>query len=519
MEMAMTDAWRPSGRVWLAAGFLLLAPTSWIACRDGASITAPNGAGATVVVSDPALAGPQTTAAAAGRSRNAVGVADAEVAYVSLPPASLSDAALATVINTSTNARSTVTLIDGGFDPLAIVAAVGDTISVQVEGGREEPMKLVVPARRPPQVVRPYPSGGKRDVALNSRILIVFSEPIDRQSVNSSTVQLLRAGTVVPGSLEFGDIAGLTVSFRPDAPLVANADYEIVVSDNVRDRSGDHLVSPVTVTFTTSASAGASPSLERIAFYDVQAIYVINADGSGLVKLIDGESPDFSVTHPAWSPDAAKITFGASRNGNWDVYVMNADGSNVTRLTTDPSVDFAPDWSRDGKQIVFSSTRDGWRHIYVMNADGTDVKRVTNDPANDNNPVWSPDGTKIAFASDRDEPGNTEIYVMNADGSSIKRLTVDPDPNDMPDWSPDGSRIAYHRFEPLGTGAVYVMNSDGSGVSRLTDGGGAPSWSPDGKHIVYSGIFLYIMNPNGSGAKKITFSAGFEPAWAPRDPQ
>src|SRR5881394_531409 len=254
----------------------------------------------------------------------------------------------------------------------------------------------------------------------------------------------MHADVVVPGRVEIDDM-GLTIGFVPDTPLLEGTDYEIIVSETVRDLDGEHLQSPVRAAFTTSESA---LSVQRIAFFGPRAIYVMNTDGSGTQKLIDGESSTtFSVTHPAWSPDGSKIAFAATRNGNWDIYVMNADGSNVTRLTTDPANDVAPDWSRDGKQIVFTSTRgEGWRDIYVMNVDGTNVKRLTSDPASDNNPVWSPDGSKIAFSSDRVGGGDTEIYVMNADGSGMTRLTFDPGPNDMPDWSPDGALIAYHRF-------------------------------------------------------------------------
>ncbi|NIR36917.1 MAG: hypothetical protein GWN79_09475, partial [Actinobacteria bacterium] len=53
-----------------------------------------------------------------------------------------------------------------------------------------------------------------------------------------------------------------------------------------------------------------------------------------------------------------------------DLYLMNADGTGVVRLTTDPSGDFDPDWSPDGSRIAFWSRRDGNPEIYVMNADG-----------------------------------------------------------------------------------------------------------------------------------------------------
>jgi TolB protein len=37
--------------------------------------------------------------------------------------------------------------------------------------------------------------------------------------------------------------------------------------------------------------------------------------------------------------------FGSGRGNNRDIYVMNADGSDVIRLTDNPADDVSPDWS------------------------------------------------------------------------------------------------------------------------------------------------------------------------------
>ena len=41
----------------------------------------------------------------------------------------------------------------------------------------------------------------------------------------------------------------------------------------------------------------------------------------------------------------AKIAFVSERDGNEEIYVMDADGSNVVRLTDDPARDAEPSWS------------------------------------------------------------------------------------------------------------------------------------------------------------------------------
>jgi len=221
------------------------------------------------------------------------------------------------------------------------------------------------------------------------------------------------------------------------------------------------------VRLTNSPGYDAEPALSRdgskIAFVSFRegtyccGIYVMNAaDGGGLVHLPPGRAP-------AWSPDGSKIAFTRYGANASDIYVMNADGSGIVQLTNTPGNDDQPAWSPDGSKIAFSSTRDGNHEIYVMNAtDGSGLVRLTNDPLWDDHPAWSPDGAKIAFSK------YSTIYVMNAtDGSGLVRLTTGWD--DDPTWSPDGSQIAFTRRTDDGNSDIYVMNaSDGSGIGRLT---------------------------------------------------
>ena len=79
----------------------------------------------------------------------------------------------------------------------------------------------------------------------------------------------------------------------------------------------------------------------------------MNTDGSGLTALTHGST--FGDILPAWSPDGEKIAFvRIAPIGNKDIYVVNADGTNVVRLTTAPSFEGTPAWSPDGRTIAFT---------------------------------------------------------------------------------------------------------------------------------------------------------------------
>ncbi len=246
--------------------------------------------------------------------------------------------------------------------------------------------------------------------------------------------------------------------------------------------------------------------------------------------LTHGEGANYQ---PRWSPDGRHIAFGSTRSGFEELYVMNADGTGVVKLTHSRGFIDAVSWSPDGMQIAFSSSAAGLTgplgvihspaDIYIARADGTEARRLTRDGGHNWGPVWSPDGSRIVFDSDLGGP--YQVWVMAADGSAQHPLTSEGQ-NGAPDWSPDGSQIIFHseRDYPGGyAAAIYLMNADGSSQRRLIDGDGArPRWSRDGRWIAFEsgrggGYGIYVMHPDGAALTRLTRDGAltFNPAWGP----
>ena len=235
-------------------------------------------------------------------------------------------------------------------------------------------------------------------------------------------------------------------------------------------------------------------------------IETANPDGSEVVRLTDGVNDSWA----SWSPDGTKLVFSSTRYDPsiegcepgvpheyrcpTDIYVMNVDGSNVVRLTDDPAGEFMPRWSPDASQIAF--VREGdlgagtSEAIYTMRPDGTDVRQVSSgDRGSDFWPSWSPDGSRIVFAAIRAEDWG--IWVVEADGSNERLILGGTGAGyiDNPVWSPDGKLIAFvgnlsvDDYSP--EDALYVMRPDGSNVTPIADAPGIGvagdlAWQPMG---------------------------------------
>lgn len=194
------------------------------------------------------------------------------VTFVSLAPGAVPAGTTGTIRNLRNGESRSLTLVDGGFDPVAVPAAAGDTlaITISLSGGVLNLTKAIVPISQPPRVVRTSPPKGQTDVAINATMAVIFSEPVDPATVDDGSIQLTGGGASVAGTLHPLAPPSIGVEFVPSSPLSPLTAYELVLTDRIKDLDGEPLEAPGLIAFTTTAAA--QPPVELAGAWTLKAI-------------------------------------------------------------------------------------------------------------------------------------------------------------------------------------------------------------------------------------------------------
>jgi TolB protein len=187
-------------------------------------------------------------------------------------------------------------------------------------------------------------------------------------------------------------------------------------------------------------------------------IYTMRAsDGGDLREVIGTPQSGAYVLYPRFSPDGSRIAFAAVQFFEWDhrgaaqgngaIYVVNADGTGLRRLTPwGFLLDYVVEWSPDGNQLVMqSSWRQGNRpSLSIVNADGSDLHRLTDEaplapgqPFQASfSPTWSPDGSLIMFDCAPGELSFWDFCTIRPDGTGRTLVRSTPEFEHRPAWQP-----------------------------------------------------------------------------------
>lgn len=274
-------------------------------------------------------------------------------------------------------------------------------------------------------------AGGVAHVQINVTCPAAAPERIVATSVQTGNSELyvLNADGSNPTQLTFTTDAEMQPTWSPDAQRIvftrrtgsgsaARERLFIVAADG----SGEQ---PITDLLLGARNASWSTDGSQIAFTCSlptsfgNELCVVNADGTNLHLVVDGDGFSFIALFPDWNPASDRIAYVPFSLANPDgsfTYVASG-GASVGGVTT--SLDFAtaPAWSPNGGRLAFSRlVQDG--DIYVVDAAGGTPVNVTNGAGSKNTPTWTRDGASIVY-----EKGG-DLYRVSAAGGASEPLTT-----------------------------------------------------------------------------------------------
>lgn len=229
-----------------------------------------------------------------------------------------------------------------------------------------------------------------------------------------------------------------TNSTSNSAPVLSPKGAKIAFIDNVAnalklmksDGSDVRSIYAFSEGYTSPGGLAWSPNGTKLAFsmgtanqYD---IYTVDLNGSTLTKLTTG---GYNYD-PSFSPDGAKIVYCHRETEEVysnELYIINADGSGNIKLTdsccSEATNKTAPDWA-PSQTIIFSSGH----NIVTIDPETTITYSLSIDgdfPSQQNElPKWSPDTSMVAFT--RSGKNNTQKKMFSSVSDGSGRVTISP---------------------------------------------------------------------------------------------
>ncbi len=165
-------------------------------------------------------------------------------------------------VNSPTNLTAALTIQSGAaLGPVTVTTTTGGEVE-NVPGGFTI-QAATVPA---PTIISLSPGSNAGGMPINSNIIAVFSEPMNRTTITTSTVLLYltsnqgQSNTLVPGTVSV-DPTGRVMTFAPSSLLGVNSTYYLQMTNSIKDATGNTFNQYTTDLYTTAAANTTAPTV------------------------------------------------------------------------------------------------------------------------------------------------------------------------------------------------------------------------------------------------------------------
>jgi hypothetical protein len=330
----------------------------------------------------------------------------------------------------------------------------------------------------PPRVVSITPEAGSDDVERDATITVVFSEPLDPDTVSAGTVQLFDGDSALTGTLKLSSDRD-EVSFTPDMPLALWGAYRLEVSRAIKDAAGVALLEDESSSFQVRDGAWSVTTLADAEAIELPSSLPVSASGALLTTWLDGPSSDCGAKG-AWYLEGISNpleAFEASR------------GSGCARV----SASIAP----DGSAIA------SWGQSNIVRTQS--FSKGSWDASERQAPGYSGVAFIGAQAFAHDQQHITINLDVNAKGQPIRQFLGGPARGD---WT--GVNQFY--VTQLGSRAQAAFAADGAGLATWTYTDGVYAVAYDVKAASWDAEATVLPGTESSGAERGVTGVATAPA-------
>ncbi|MBI5207493.1 MAG: Ig-like domain-containing protein [Candidatus Firestonebacteria bacterium] len=226
-----------------------------------------------------------------------------------------------------------------------------------------------------PEIIEVNPLNGANNIPINSNITVTFSEPINALSITTSTFYITLSENI-SGTVEYNGIAAI---FKPLSNLSPNTTYTAVITNSIKDLSGNKLKSDFSWSFTT----GSIPDLTPPVITDISPLNnAVNVKCDANITAVFSEPIDATTISIAAFYINNGLTGEVSAAGNNTIsfkpFTELSSNTIYTATITDKIKDLAGNkleksyiWSFTTEMISWTSISAGKYHNAAIKSNGT----------------------------------------------------------------------------------------------------------------------------------------------------
>ena len=178
----------------------------------------------------------------------------------------------------------------------------------------------------------------------------------------------------------------------------------------------------------------------------------INEDGGSAVWIREVESGSLrrltlteNAAYPVWSPDGARVAFGAGAGGAFTIQSIAADGTGPVETLLESELPIVPNvWASD--ELVFREDSPN-PNLFVIEVGSDGSRKALRDSEfTRHSAALSPSGTWLAYVSNRS--GSDEVHVVSFPEPGAEHV-ISNGGGAEPVWGADETKLFYRRTNGL----------------------------------------------------------------------